>query len=119
MMVRQVDTATGDWTFGHGLNNYVRANQAVMQNIATRLRSVLGDCFFDVSAGIDWFNLLGAKDETALQLAIAAVILNTTGVTKMVNLGVTRNAARLVTVSYQVLTQYSVTPLSGATQFTS
>lgn len=116
MIVRQVDI-NGDFTFGQGLNNYVRNSSAVMQNISTRLRSVLYDCFFDTQNGVDWFNLLGQKDETALNLALAAAILNTDGVTKLINLAVTRDAARKVTVSYQVQTQYSVTPLASGTQF--
>lgn len=116
MIVRQVDQ-NGDWTFGQGQNNYVQNNSAVMQNIATRLRSVFADCFFATGDGIDWFTLLGQKDQTALNLAIAAAILNTQGVTKLITLNVQRDAARRVTVSYQVLTQYSVTPFPGATQF--
>jgi hypothetical protein len=67
--VRQIDD-DGDWLFGKGQNDYVRANTSVVQNINTRLGSFLGDCFFDLGAGIDWFNLLGTKDQVALNLSI-------------------------------------------------
>jgi hypothetical protein len=116
MIVRQLD-ANGDWTHGHGLNNYVRAGDAVGQNVATRVRQVLNDCFWAITDGVDWFNLLGQKDDTALNLAIAAAILNTNGVTKLVTLSVVRDTARKATVTYQVETIYSVTPVPGATQF--
>lgn len=108
MIVRRID-GVGDWCFGAGRGDYVAANAAVAQNIGTRLRSFLGDCFFDTAAGIDWFNLLGEKDQTSLNLAIAAVILNTPNVLKIQRLAVAVDAARLLTVQYQVLTSYSST----------
>ncbi len=96
-----------DWLFGKGQNDYKRNLDAVVQNINTRLNSFLGDCFFALADGIDWFNLLGSKDQTSLNLAIAAVILNTLDVTGMIQLSVSLNAARAATVSYEVQTSYS------------
>lgn len=111
MRVRAIDI-DHDWLYGKGQNDYRVGTQAIVQNIDTRLYSFLGDCFFDTTAGIDWFNLLGAKDQTALNLAIAAVILNTAEVTSLVLLSInldhvtrnlsvqyTVNTARLVTAS--------------------
>lgn len=106
MRVRSLD-GTHDWLFGKGQNDYKTANAAIAQNIDTRLNSFLGDCFFDVGAGIDWFNLLGAKDQTALNLSIAAIILNTEGVTGMIRLLVNLSVTRNLTVQYQVQTIYS------------
>lgn len=107
-IVRQIDV-NGDWTFGKGRNNYLKGNDAVAQNIETRLRSFLGNCFFDLSSGIDWFNLLGSKDQQALNLAISSTILNTPNVTGINELSsfldpITRN----FTVRYNVNTSYSV-----------
>lgn len=104
--VRALDS-NHDWTFGKGKNNYLIRNAAIAQNIDTRLNSFLGDCFFDIAAGIDWFNLLGAKDRTALNLAISAVILNTEGVTSIVQVFSTLTAQRLFTVQYEVNTIYT------------
>lgn len=106
MRVRGID-ANGDWLFGKGANDYLTANAAVQQNIATRLRSFLGDCFCDLGAGVDWFNLLGAKNETAVTLAVSAVILNTQDVTGLQQLNVALDAARRLTISYRVQTIYS------------
>lgn len=107
MMVRGIDGA-GDWLFGKGKNDYRRNNKAVAQNIGTRLRCFKNDCFFDVNAGVDWWNLLGAKDLTALKLDIASTILNTPDVVNILELFFdldprTRNLA----ISYEVNTVYS------------
>lgn len=107
MIVRQVDI-NGDWTFGQGRNNYLRANAAVVQNVATRLRSFLGDCFFDLTAGIDWFNLLGGGDQLALSLAVSAVILNTDGITQLTQLSISTDpTTRAVTITYAAVSVYS------------
>lgn len=110
MRTRALDS-DGDWTFGAGRNNYKRDMKSVSQNISTRLASFLGDCFFDLGAGLDWLNLLGAKDQTPLNLAISAVILNTQDVTGLLQLSIVRDADRNVTVRYRVQTAYS--PVSG------
>jgi hypothetical protein len=107
MIVRALDV-NGDWVFGIGTSAYLSGNAAIAQDIQTRLSSFLGDCFFDTGAGIDWFNLLGGKDLTALNLAVAAVILNTNNVTGGLQLSVVYNpATRSVTIKYQVQTTYS------------
>lgn len=107
MQVRALDT-NHDWTYGTGRSNYLQANDAVTQNINTRLSSFLGNCFFDLGAGIDWFNLLGGKDQTALNLAISSVILNTNQVTGLRQISIALNAKRAFSVSYTVTTVYSV-----------
>lgn len=114
MRVRALDV-DHDWTFGKGRNNYFVNNAAIVQNINTRLNSFLGDCFFDLNAGIDWFNLLGAKDQVALNLAVSAVILNTRNVTGIKQLSLTVSANRNITIRYQVNTTYST--LTSTFQF--
>lgn len=114
MRVRALDS-DNDWTFGKGANDYKRDLHAVAQNIQTRLSSFLGDCIFDLGAGIDWFNLLGGKDQIALNLAISSVILNTKNVTGILQLSSTLDEARLFTIKYRVQTTFSV--LSGDFEF--
>lgn len=102
MRVRALD-GVGDWTFGKGQNDYLFGKEAIGQNIQTRVSSFLGDCFFDTAAGIDWFNLLGSKNELGLNLAISAVILNTPGVTRVNQLVADLNrTTRRFTVQYDV-----------------
>lgn len=106
-IVRALDL-NGDWTFGQGKANYLQGTKQIEQSIKTRLLSFLGDCFFDPTAGIDWFNLLGSKRVLELRLAINAVLLNTTGVTGVVELSVNLNpVTRLFSVSYTVTTVYT------------
>lgn len=107
--VRAIDTS-GDWLFGKGRNDYKRDNLAIVQNIGTRLNSFLGDCFFDMGAGIDWFNLLGSKELLTLELSISTVILNTADVTGLLQLSTELNpTTRVFSVSYRVSTTFSVT----------
>jgi hypothetical protein len=106
MRVRSLDS-NGDWTFGQGLLDYKTGNDAIAQSIKTRLNSFLGDCFFNLGAGIDWFNLIGSKNEIGLNLAISTTILNTENVTGILELSTTLDNNRVFTVNYQVQTTYS------------
>ncbi len=110
MIVRALDRM-GDWTFGQGKSNYISNNDAVTQNIQTRLSSFIGDCFFDLGSGINWFFYLGgSKNQLALNLAIAAMILNTSNVIGIRQLSVNLDHQnRSFSISYRVQTTYSVT----------
>lgn len=108
MRVRALD-GNHDFTFGSGRSNYLQNNAAIAQNTNTRLSSFLGDCFYDLGAGIDWFNLLGAKDQTAVKLAVSSTILNTEGVTGIQEISFGLNAKRQFSVSYTEQTVYSTT----------
>lgn len=105
-----------DWTFGKGANDYKRNRDAVAQNITTRLSAVTGDCYFDADAGIDWFNLLGNKDETAINLAVSSVILNTENVTGVIRVASVRNPrTRAITINYAAQTTFG--PVADQFQF--
>lgn len=106
-IVRAIDH-TGDWLFGKGRNDYRSKQPAVAQNIETRLRSFLGDCFFDTTAGIDWFTLLGGKNQFAVNLAVSTTILNTADVTGLLQLSVTLSASRNLKITYKVDTNFGV-----------
>lgn len=106
MIVRALDE-NGDWTFGKGRNNYKSGVLAVAQNIQTRLQSFLGDCFFDTAAGIDWFNLLGTKNQLQLKLAISSVILNTENVASIISLSLNLDPfTRNLLLTYKVQTYF-------------
>lgn len=105
MIVRSID-GTGDWNFGKGRNDYKSQVDAVSQNIKTRLQEFLGDCFWAVDKGIDWFNLLGSKNRLELELAISATILNTPEVTSLVEVLITVDNNRSMLIQYSVDTLY-------------
>ena len=107
MLVRALDN-TGDWTFGKGLNDYKKNNAAIMQLLNTNLNEFLGNCFFNTGAGVNWFYLLGGKDQIALNIAISRVILNTDDVVAMNQLSVNVDPiTRRCVVTYTVTTSYS------------
>lgn len=107
MSIRAID-GVGDWEFGQGLNNYKTGNAAVAQDIQNNLSMFLGDCFFATNSGIDWFNLLGNKNQLAINLAVNAAILNTAGVTGILQTNIVLSENRVLTITYQVQTVYSV-----------
>jgi hypothetical protein len=106
IIVRSLDI-NKDWVFGSGLSAYAQNNNAIAQNIGTRLNSVLGNCWVDLAAGIDWFNLLGSKNIIPLNLAISTTILNTTGVISIQQLSFSLTAQRQYTATYKVQTTFS------------
>jgi hypothetical protein len=122
MSVRALDI-NGDFTFGQGRNNYLTRNKEVAQNIQTRLRQFLGDCWFSIGSGIDWFNLLGGKNKAAIQLAVSTTIRNTKDVTGVIEVSVNVDNNRRITISYTVTTIYSGTSaasggiVTGTTSF--
>ena len=99
--------AIGDWTFGAGKANYVSLNAAIALNIQTRLYSWLNDCFFDLTAGVDWYNRLGSKNqENLLALDLRRIILTTPGVTGLLNFDIVLNGRQFV-ATYNITTVYS------------
>lgn len=88
MIIRALDT-NGDWTFGQGKQNYLSGQQAIAQNIKTRLLSFLGNCPWDMTAGIDWITLLGKTNTmTQIQLNVRSIILQSYGVLRINSLSV-------------------------------
>ena len=79
MKFRSLDV-NNDWEFGRGVSSYASDADALALNLATRLRSWVGNCFFDLDMGVDYLNLLGPGTKDDLSDAIQNVILGTDGV---------------------------------------
>lgn len=106
MRVRKIDL-NGDWTFGQSNSNYCADTISLAQNIKTRLQCFLGDAFSDLTLGIDWWLLLGGKNQLAAELAISTTILNTEGVTGLREISANLDArSRALSVQYEVNTIY-------------
>jgi hypothetical protein len=106
MIFRGLDS-DGDWSFGHGKADYLDSNDAIALNIKTRIYSWLNDCFFDLSAGIDWMNRLGNKNQKLLlDSDLQRIIIESYGVT-----GITSFSSELIgrnySASYEIQTIYS------------
>lgn len=105
--VRALDL-DGDWTWGKGQNDYLTGVKAIMQQIRCNVLCFMGDCFFDNEGGIDWFNLLGGKNQLAIEVAVSSQILNTPNVSSLVEISVTLNPiTRGLTLFYSVTTSLS------------
>lgn len=116
MIFRSLDK-NDDWTFGNGTSNYATGNNAIGLNIATRLRSWVGDCFFALNAGIDYTNRLGRKNQKALlENDIKRSILQSFGVTRLNSASVSLNAQRLLNSQYSVDTIFSANYVQSVQQ---
>ncbi|MDR2674457.1 MAG: hypothetical protein LBC18_06210 [Opitutaceae bacterium] len=108
MITRALDK-NHDWTFGKGRQNYLRGERALTQSILTRLLSFTGDCFFDLSAGVDWWNLTGGKDRLSLLLQTRRVIAGADGVMAVNDLdAILDPKTRLLSLRYSVDTVYTL-----------
>lgn len=105
-------TIDGDWTFGAGKQNYAKDDQAIALNLKTRLLSWRQDCFFDMDAGVPWFNLLGQKSSDYIVLSLKQVIAQTYGITRVTNVQFNLDENRNATITYNVNT-YFTTQLIG------
>lgn len=100
---------TGDYTFGqNGTNFLVNSPEAVAQAVKTRLALAMGEWFLDLSYGTPYQSkILGAGRVSTYDSAIQDVILNTQGVTAIIqyNSKVDPNT-RAATVFVVIDTQY-------------
>ena len=72
--------AANDWTLGSGRANYITGSPEIRQNLSTRIKFFADDWFADAS-GIDYFNILGNKNnEQTLLREIDRVATATSGV---------------------------------------
>jgi hypothetical protein len=106
MIIRALDS-NGDWTFGNGIGDYKTLIAAIDENIQTRLKEWVGDCFFNQNAGIDWLTRLSSKNQLELLKAdLKRVIATSFGVTAIISFNVTQ-VGRHVTASYTCQSIYS------------
>ena len=106
MLFRNLD-ADGDWIFGKGKHDYVSDSISIALNIRTRLLSWVGDCFFDINAGVDWLNRLGSKNQVELlKLDLRRVLLQSFGVTSIEKIDIVFTE-RNFTATYTINTIYT------------
>jgi hypothetical protein len=108
MKIRALD-GTGDFQFGKGLQSYKYENNAIAQNIQTRLLSFLNNCWFDLDAGIDWTRLLGSRGtQKEIELSAQAMILQSYGVIRINRIVSTlKRTSRSMSLQYNIDTIYS------------
>lgn len=103
MIFRSLDS-DGDWQFGRGKNDYLAGDAAIGLNVRTRIMSWVNDCFFDLTAGIDWNNRIGKTNQKALlELDLRRIILTSEGVTGIIDVS-TQLSGRSFSASYDIQT---------------
>ena len=103
--------ATGDWVFGGGKSSYATGNTAIQFDIKTALQIFMGECFWDTSFGVDWWNLLGGKNPSAqasIILQVRTVILGVSGVSQINSVSISQNAnTRSLSLQYNINTIFT------------
>lgn len=107
MIIRKLD-GSHDWMFGKGLANYAFNEDAISENIQTRIFSWLGDCFFAPDDGVDWKSRLEIGQQVNLTNEIKVLIQQSEGVVGVNSVVLTFNGrTRLGTIVYNIDTIYS------------
>lgn len=99
----------GDWCFGNNLQDYGDNLTSTRNNIKTRLLSVMYDCFFDLTSGIDWFNILAQRGQYAkevIEINVRLCILQSLYVTELLDLKVIENKDRSLNLEYTIDTMF-------------
>lgn len=106
MIIRSLD-GDHDWNFGQGIQTYLTNNDAIAENIQTRLLEILNDCYFNLSAGIDWIRFLSTKGTLQeIQLSCKSVILKSYGVVRVNSITPVLNGRDLL-VTYNIDTIFT------------
>ncbi len=104
MITRALDAA-GDWTYGNGQQNYLRAEAAIEQNVVTTVLSWVGDCYYALYFGVDWYNRLDVGQQQNLVQEIKQVVGNCYGVVGVLSIsGNFDGATRFESISCLIAT---------------
>lgn len=94
--------------FGQGLGSYATALNAIALDIAARIRSRKGNCFFAPEDGIDYTNLLDKNREASFLTAMSNAIMQTPGVVKINSISSNLNRqTRGMSLTYNIQTIYT------------
>lgn len=105
-----------DWNFGKGLSDYLADDLAISKDIATKVRTFRGECFFDGAIGVRWFSILGEKNVTAVLFELQEVIYSVDGVTAVTDIRIEPlNDERTLVLRYWVNTVNS-TGVAGSVE---
>lgn len=100
-------TSDGDWIFGSGKSAYATGDRAILENISTNLKTFLGECFFDTTIGMPWFDLIDQRNKDIVMLFIKSAIIELYGVLEVNELEYTLDSDRKLTLKYDIKTLYT------------
>ena len=106
MKVRRLNS-DGDMTFGQGLANLASGSEAIRQNVVTRIKCFKNDWFLNIDEHIDWFNILGEKNNKSTILSeVKRVTAETYGVVKVTKIEVESESNRNAIINLNFTTIY-------------
>jgi hypothetical protein len=111
MITRRLDS-NWDMTFGHGLFDYARDQEAVSQNVKTRLQLLREEWFLDVDAGVPYLQEIMVKPANVplTKALLKQTIIETEGIDELRSFEMLYdNTTRHVTVNATVTTIYGTT----------
>lgn len=116
MKIRKNDV-NNDWCFGNSQADfYIDNNNAVAQDLKTKIQEWKNDFFANLQAGIDWRTRLGyRKQKTSLDKDIKAIITNNENVLILSSYR-SEIKEREFTLSFSVYTLYSSQPITIETK---
>ena len=98
-----------DWTFGSGLASYKKDADAIQQNVTTRLKAFTNDWFLDMDNGVNWFELLGSRNnQDNIQRSIEKIVLQTEGVIAIKSLVITGINKRDITFKISYINVFNI-----------
>lgn len=107
-MIIRSTTKTNDWLFGKGLQDYFFNEAAIEANIRTKLLEWVGNCYFNLTAGIDWRNRLDYGQQQALIVEIKQLVLQCYGVLQILAFNANfNNTTRFDSITMTIQTIYS------------
>jgi hypothetical protein len=107
MRFRSLSTVDGDWMLGDGRSSYAKANDAILLNIATRLKTFSGECFFSPLSGLPWFSLIDSKNKDVIVLSIKSAINECNGVLRVNEIEYSFDVNRVLKITYDINTLYA------------
>lgn len=110
MLVRRLDEGH-DMTFGQGLANYAKDDEATAQAVETRLLMLLNEWFLDTDAGVPYLQDIMVKpgNMPLAQAIIKRTILETEGVQEIRSFDMTRDSE-----TRKIFIQATVTNIYGS-----
>jgi hypothetical protein len=118
MRVSRLDK-NGDWTFGNGRASYATGSEAIRQNVITRIKSFKNDWFLDISSNIDWFNILGNRNnKKIIESEVRRVTLETEGVLTFDKMEIVENSKRnaIITIEFTTIFDKEIKAEIGITE---
>lgn len=106
----------GDIKIVNGDFVLIDGNDAILQDIITRLRTFLGECFMDNTVGIDYFNQVMVKNpnQAAIDAIFQNVILATPGVDSLSSYSFSPDfVRRTLHLSFRAVTTTGVVSYAG------